>query len=196
MKKFSAFVFTFFLIAIFAISIQAQTTYSLTSDKSMVVKGTSNAHDWDMMVNKWELTGDFIFDGSELKDIQNLTVNVTVASLESGKNLMNNKTYEALEEESHPAIQFKLKSVKDLRAMNGRYAATIVGTLNIAGRMETTEIFVVLNKKADGTLQFTGNKTLDMTEWNIAPPTAMMGAMKVRPNVTISFEGTLAPTVN
>lgn len=198
MRKLSAIFCSVLFLAFVATSIQAtgQTTYNLTSEKSMIVKGSSSAHDWDMKVNKWDLSGDFYFSGNELTDIKNLTVEVSVASLESGKKVMDKKTYEALEEERNPAIQFKLNSIKNLRAMNGRYAATVVGNLTIAGRSEMTEIFVVLNKKGDGTIQFNGNKTLDMTEWNIAPPTAMLGAMKVGSSVTISFEGTLAPTVN
>lgn len=189
---------SFLLIAFLGLSFQAisQTGYSLSNDKKMIVNGTSNAHDWDMQVNNWDLSGQFVFDGNELKDINNLNVEVTVASLESGKNVMNKKTYEALEEESNPAISFKLQDVKKMQKVGERYAVTASGLLNIAGKSEVTDIFVVLNMESDGSIKFNGNKTIDMTEWGIAPPTAMLGAMKVGPSVTVSFNGTLQKTMN
>ena len=61
------------------------------------------------------------------------------------------------------------------------------GTLSIAGRDQAIEIPGTLTTDAAG-VRVKATKTIDMTQWGVKPPSLMMGTMKVRPAVNITFD--------
>jgi hypothetical protein len=60
----------------------------------------------------------------------------------------------------------------------------------------TKPIDLVANYKvlSNGDLQITGSKKIKMTDFNMEPPTAMMGTIKVGDDVIIGFDIVLSST--
>ena len=177
------------VVFLFSSAIQAQETYQLDKDNfTLKIEGTSNAHDWDMQAE--DVSGDLSakVQNSLLENFKDVDIQVDVEKLESGKRIMNNKTYEALESEEHPRIKFQLQSVEDLYSAGNRFSGKANGVLTIAGNSKTVSI--PFSGKMNGEDQFSvsGDYSLKMTEYDIDPPKAMFGSLKTGDEVTIKYD--------
>ncbi|MDX5326513.1 MAG: YceI family protein [Bacteroidota bacterium] len=173
--------FVLLLLAL-STSLFAQTSLKPTS-YTMSVLGTSTLHDWESKVDK--VTGSMTAS-SDLSDITDLKVTVPVTAIKGGKDLQDEKTYEAFNYEKHPNITFVLTETK--KTSNGM---TLVGKLTMNGYVKTIEI-PVKKSESNGKVVLSGEKELDMTQWNMKPPSVMMGTIKVGPKVTVKFEVTFS----
>lgn len=170
-------------------SVQAQTPYSLKANK-MTVDGTSSLHDWTSDVTKVEWTGNFLVADSKIKDIKNVQVKIPVTSIKSTKGkMMDGKTYDAFVYEKNPTIAYKLNTIT---ITEGNLKAT--GTLTMAGTTKAIELTVKGKVLPNGDIQITGSQKLNMRDYKMDPPTAMMGTIKVGEEVTVNFDLTLTPT--
>ncbi len=156
--------------------------YTVSKDSKVEILGTSSVHDWESKVENVTGKGNVKLEGSALKELNNLKVVFEVKSIESGKSKMNSLTYEALKEEDHPNIIFSLKELSS--TSDGKVTGT--GKLNLAGKIRTVQV--------NGNIKITGNSViisgeqpLNMTDYDIEPPTAMFGTIKVGEEVTIRY---------
>jgi hypothetical protein len=63
--------------------------------------------------------------------------------------------------------------------------------MTIAGAKRTVSMNVDARVLSDGSLNVKGSKDLKMTDFNVSPPTAMMGALTTGNDVTVHFDITL-----
>lgn len=184
LRHISLFFFTAFLLI--QTNLAAQDIYGLAGDFSIQISGTSNVHDWEETASKatgqariqWNTDGSF--------NVLALDLNIDVKSIKSTKgSIMDNKTYEALKADDNPTIVFKITSVLS----NVKPGATISarGDLKIAGVSKPVDLQVKVGGN-NTTLVFEGAKKINMKEWNVSPPTAFMGAMKVGESVDLKFK--------
>lgn len=181
------------LILLFVLSLQmayGQSSVRSTSF-SMAIKGSSNLHDWESKVNEVRANGSMTLDAEGLQSIQSLTVEVPVKSIKSTKgNIMDKKTYEALKADKHPNITFKLEKATITQKGDG-YDVSANGSLTIAGATNKVTLSATGKTASDGSVTFSGSRKLKMTEYNIKPPTALLGTMTVADDVEIVFKLTL-----
>ena len=169
-----------------------QDNYQLDNNSTVKINGTSTLHDWESVVENKEIT----FSAS-VKDgvvtIEKLSLSVEVASIKSGKEVMDNKTYEALKESDYPNITFLLNEPLTVNS-NGKAIAK--GTLSLAGVKK--EVEVEGNAKANNNAQIAieGSYTLNMKDYNITPPTAMFGTIKTGEEITVIFDLSLTKAPN
>jgi len=159
---------------------------------SLAIKGTSNLHDWQSTANEVRANGGMTVDASGLKSIGWFQVEVPVKSIKSTKgSIMDNKTYDALRANDYSNIYFKLEKVTGLNNRSGVYDINIEGNLFIAGVNNRIDLYVQGKTGADGSITFSGSKKLKMTDYQIKPPTALMGTMTVGNEIEIVFQVTL-----
>ncbi len=160
----------------------------------MTVDGTSTMHKWEMAVNKVTAEGKLTMNGSVLEDIQSLNVTAGAKSLKSthGK-IMDEKTYEALKADEFPNITFQLTQIESITPATGGYTVKAKGNLTIAGVKKPVSMQVSATVASNGYVTFKGSRKVLMTDHNMTPPKAVMGTIKVGPEVTVNFEVTLAP---
>lgn len=181
----------FVLLSFFAFSFAYGQGNYRASNFSLVIKGTSNLHDWESKANEVRATGSMTADASGLKSIQSLYVEVPVKGIKSPKgSIMDNKTYDALKANSYQNITYKLEKVNGLNPRAGVYDINTTGTLNIAGVARKIDMYVQ-GKASGGAITFNGSKKLKMTDYGIKPPTALMGTMTTGDEVEIVFQVTL-----
>lgn len=155
-------------------------TYKVT------VQGTSSLHDWESNVEKLEASGSYVMTGNTLTDIKDVVVKIPVTSLKSTKGrMMDNKTYDAFDSKKNPTITFTLtgKTINE-----GKNTVNVSGNLTMAGVTKAIDVLLTYKVLPGGTLQVSGSKKLNMTEFKMDPPTAMMGAIVVGEEVTVNFE--------
>lgn len=151
------------------------------SNHTMVVQGTSNLHNWESQVLEMKSSGTAVLKDGLLIDLRNVEVVVPVKKIESGKGLMNRKTYEAFNEPANPFIKFHASSAE----INGK-TVTLRGTLSMNGKSLPASI-VCKYALSGNKLTLTGQYLIDMTTFKMEPPTALMGSIEVGPTVTIVF---------
>ncbi len=182
------FLFFFLLVVSFAFG---QTNYHI-SNYSLVIKGTSNLHDWESPAKEVRANGSMTFTAGTLKSIEALNVEIPVKTIKSPKgSIMDNKTYDALKANSCPNIIYKLGKVTGLSKKGDGYDINAVGYLTIAGVTNTIDMYVRGKSGADGSITFSGSKKLKMTDYKIKPPTALLGTMTTGDEVEIVFQVTL-----
>jgi polyisoprenoid-binding protein YceI len=183
------FVVLFFFTISFAFG---QGNYRV-SNYYLVIKGTSNLHDWESKANEVRANGNLTVDAAgALKSIQSLYVEIPVKTIKSAKgSIMDNKTYDALKADAFPNITFKLEKVTGLGKRGDIYDVNAVGNLTIAGSTQKIDIYVQGKLDGNGGVTFNGSKKLKMTDYKINPPTALMGTMTTGNEVEIAFQVTL-----
>lgn len=176
----------------FIAGVKAQASYSVKHIK-VAVLGTSSLHDWESDVTQVECTGFMSVEKSLLTAIKDVIVKIPVTSIKSTKgSIMDNKTYDAFDHKKHPFIQYKLTNAK-INASGSEYVVIATGNLTMAGITKTLEMTVNAKVLTNGDVQISGSKTLNMREYSMVPPTALMGTIKVGEEITIKFETTLTP---
>lgn len=169
----------------------AQTAYKLSSGKDNVVKvlGTSNVHDWTMTANDIESTGVFKFNSrDEMVDLTTLKFTVVAKSLTSGKSSMDDRTYKSIKENVFPKIAYQLTYATVTMVQANKYAIQTTGTLTIAGKTQSISMKVMALVNVDRSISCHGTEKLMLTDYGIAPPSFMLGAMKVGNDLTIQFD--------
>lgn len=176
------------LIGLFStIGMQAQQSLQVKL-VSLTISGTSSLHDWTSSASKLEGKSTLNMVQGELKSIPAFSVSIPVKSIKSTKgSIMDGKTYDALKADKHPNITYQLVQVKSLEKVGSQYKIMAFGNLTIAGVTKAVDILVTGKVLANGMMEFTGEKALLMTTFNIQPPTAMMGTLKTGDAITIRF---------
>jgi len=166
----------------------AQGSYLVTKF-DMKIKGTSNLHDWESSAYEVRANGNFTVTAGVLKSLQALYLEIPVKTIKSSKgSIMDNKTYDALKADSNPNIIFKLDKLLGLNKRGDLYDVNTAGYLTIAGTTHRIEMYVQGKVNADGTLSFNGSKSLKMTDFNVSPPTALLGTLTTGNDVELVFQ--------
>lgn len=175
----------------------AQTAVLTTAPTSkLTVAGGSNVHDWSCSGSKFDAAVEM--DATSLtlplaevgKPIVKVVVSIPTKSIKCGKDKMDENMYKALKAEQFPTIKYELTSYKldPSKTTATSFVALTEGQLTVAGTTAKVEIPVTANRKDGG--QFVGEGTLRMlmTDVGIKPPTALLGTMRTKNEITISFQ--------
>jgi polyisoprenoid-binding protein YceI len=192
-KKFGqAFVCTAFCIMGFSSSLHSQTIYKINDSKDIDMKlsGTSTLHKWAMDAKTFSGEAQFGFkvgSGEELASIKSLNFSLEVQNLKSGEKGLDKNAYKALKTGTYKDILYKLISATVSPVSNNKYLVKTNGSLTIAGvtKEVTMDVYCIVNK--DASITCNGSKQLKMTDYQVKPPTFMLGAMKTGDAITLDF---------
>lgn len=161
--------------------LQAQSAQEIRLDQNAVffVDGTSTLHDWTVESDK--ATGIIKLTEST---IESVTVQVPAQSLESGKSGMDRRMHDALNVRRHNQITFTSNQITLNESKSGGVAA---GELTIAGKKQPFEVSFVVEENGSS-WKFTGSSTFKMSQFDVDPPTAVMGTIRSGDEVTVRFE--------
>ncbi|MBL0026414.1 MAG: YceI family protein [Saprospiraceae bacterium] len=166
----------------------AQTKFTAKS-VNMEVSGTSTMHDWEMTSKTGDCTATFTLDGNG--NIGHLTaLNLTVSStaLKSGKGSMDKNAYKALKSDKYPNITATLKSAEITTRDNVNFTIKSVIKLTLAGKTVETDLLATAKKMSDNTYTVKGEKKISMKDYDMSPPSFMLGAVKTGNDVVLNFE--------
>lgn len=179
-------VLVLFSVLISRVTIQAQNYQATASNSTINVDGTSNIHDWDLKAEKFTVKA-IIEDSADLPAIKSLNLDLEAESLKSGKSGMDKNTYKALKTNRNKSIKFTYTKTNSLnKTANNTYSVVVQGMLEIAGTKKSTNLSFTLVKENNG-YTIKGSKDIHMPEYNVEPPTAMLGTIKTGEDVTINY---------
>jgi hypothetical protein len=174
------------------LSVFSATTFSqqavslIPASSTMTIQGTSSLHDWEEKVDKFEVNLSLKLKEKEITSIDKVNFVCKAASISSENSIMTNKTLEALKAEKYPEITFKLVSIDKLTSQGGTFSGTANGDISLAGVTRRIAI-AFTGSNANNRIILKGSKTVSLKDYNIKPPTAMLGTLKTGDQVTISF---------
>jgi polyisoprenoid-binding protein YceI len=181
-----------------SIDAAAQTTAVLSTAPAskVTVSGGSNVHEWSCSGSRFDAAVEM--DASSLtnplgeigKPIMKVVVSIPTKSVKCGKDKMDENMYKALKADQFPTIKYELTSytLDASKTTATSFVALTEGELTVAGTTAKVAIPVTATRKNGG--QFMGEGTLQMlmTDVGIKPPTALLGTMRTKNEITISFQ--------
>jgi hypothetical protein len=173
---------TIMMLLFSAVVAISQSSFEIASNSSMSILGTSNLHDWESDVCKLKGKANIVLNDQYVEKIENLSFTIPVESIESGNGIMDGKTYTALKSKEHPNIEYKLTTFE---TVNGKVVKA-KGLLTVAGVTQKMDfpVHCVVNSNH---VNIKGEIVFKMTDFNVSPPTALLGTLKTGDEVTISF---------
>ena len=172
-----------------------------TAQKELVVvnhdleiSGTSTLKDWTMDVEKLDVVGQAVFDSEgNLSGFKDVVVTVDVKSIKSGTEAMDQNTYEALKAEEYPQISFNLADdVTLIKQTSDLFMAICRGQISIAGTTKSLSFQAQGRFKGANKIELKGSEEVKMTDFNVDPPTFLMGANKTGDKIGLDLTLTLA----
>ncbi len=101
---------------------------------------------------------------------------------------MDKNTYKALKTDANPNISFVLTSATIVSTGGNNYKLSCQGKMSIAGKSNQTELVATgIYNPADKSFTVTGIKKMKMTDYNVKPPSALLGTIKTGNDITISY---------
>jgi polyisoprenoid-binding protein YceI len=169
------------------LTVAAQENYTMVMEHGMVtVSGTSNLHDWEMQMEDFGCDMEISSKNPSLK-IQSVSFSGLSTSIKSNSSIMNKKTYDAIQADQYPEIRFENASPEDIPLDTESFEGILSGDLFLAGKTGKIDLPFSGSIISEEEIRISGSKKLKMSDYDIDPPTAMLGTLKTGDEVTISF---------
>lgn len=201
MKIFSRLILIL-LLAIFAVGLSgeesfSQITYSPESMSQLWIEGRSNVNEFECQANRYvgEAT---IFNQQEPVELIDggdnqifLKVQINVDSFDCGRSRMNRDLREALKSDLFPEITFMFERAELLGISEEDEESLeieVTGQLTVAGETREIHFLTKAYYLNDNQVRAVGNTTIRMTDFNVEPPTALMGMIRADEELTVNFD--------
>lgn len=180
----------FLSVAFFCLNIAtAQQSFSLLSKESYIkVTGTSSIHDWEMNSSDIIATLSLLKEEDGIKKIEAVNLKMKAKALLSDNSTMDSKAHSALKADKNPEISFQMISCNISNTTKQEIQGTISGRLSVAGKTRQVNIPFRGNYSDSNTIGVNGIVKLKMTDFEIEPPRAMLGALKTGDDINVEFK--------
>lgn len=166
----------------------AQVKYHAKDNIQTLISGTSTLHDWTMSTAKGECSAGFTLNTSAQPiSLTSLSFTMPSEALKSEHKAMDKNAYKALKTGQYPNITYV--STGTATVQNGQLKST--GRLTIGGKTVDTELTATAKLNPDKTISISGSKKISMKDFDIAPPSFMLGTVKTGNDITLKFDLTL-----
>lgn len=165
-----------------------QEVFRIDNSKStLTITGTSNVHDWEMSASGMSVTMALEKEASQLKNISAVEFSLPAKNIQSHNSIMDKKTWDAIKADKYNSIKFNLANVSGLSFTGNQLRGTASGTLTIAGKSNSVSIPFTGEVNSNNIIKIAGSREIRLQDFNVDPPTAMMGTLKTGETVTIEF---------
>lgn len=168
---------------------------TIRPDSKLDLAGSSNVHDWackttafvaNVEVDTAFATHPFV---QVAHPIGKVSVTIPVKTLKCGHGKMDDNMYKALNADQYPDIQYTLTSytIDKATVTADTFVANTIGELTVAGKTIKVEIPLKTERTVGGAARGEGTVNLKMTDFGIKPPVALLGTLRTKDAITISF---------
>lgn len=169
----------------------AQMQYRVGPSSQFWIDGTSTVNSFTCAAS--EVAGHGVVkeaaDASQHTDL-NAEVVIPVRAFDCGVRQMNRDMYEALKGQAHPAVRFAINRAELLSAPP--YAewtpVKVWGTITLAGEQRPVTVTAQGRRLGDGRVRVQGQHALRMTDFDIEPPTGLLGLVRAHNDIVVRFD--------
>ncbi len=162
--------------------------YEALPDSMIWIEGTST-------MGTYSCAGDRVvgFGRLDQSHSAHLTVEIAVPvrSFDCGIGQMNDDLTDALKADAHPAISF---SLSDADWSPGSFRTGVwvpisaIGELEVAGETRRVTFSLHGQRQADGLVRVRGEQSLRMTDFNVEPPSGLLGLVRSHNDIVVRFD--------
>lgn len=165
----------------------------LTPESKLWVDGTSTVRSWtckagvvDAVLEATSENAISAVLGGE-NAVKAVTFTVPTDKMDCGNGTMNGHMWKAIKSKEFPTITFQLGTYTIAKAADTS-KVTLNGSLTIGGVTKPITMESKLSAAATGAMRVMGTYELNMKDYDIKPPTLMLGTMKVGEKVKVGFD--------
>ncbi|MBI1803750.1 MAG: YceI family protein [Ignavibacteriae bacterium] len=170
-----------------------RTQLTVSPESKLVLNGNSTMHEYSTSAS--QLSGTIMVDSLLFvegkrdlsKPFHSVEITIPVKKMLSGNEKLDNNLYDALKADDHPDITYRMTDDSVIAAGNDSLTVRTAGTLAVAGKEKVIDMVVTVLKNHDSTLSINGSKELLMTDFDVDPPSMMLGLLKTDNAVVIHF---------
>ncbi len=181
MKSFFTLYIAFFILASFATLEERTLKVKIQENSEISIKGTSNVHSFECTYQEdIELTSktiELVPNPNSFK-INKAKLHLTAKSFDCGGRRINNDFKDILKADQFPHVDIQILSISPNQ---NQYVADI--EVKIAGHSKNYK----LHAKNPKNNYFTGNLSVDITDFGLESPKKVMGLIKVNELINIKF---------
>jgi len=178
-------------------AVQAQIEIVLVEQESKLwIEGSSTVNDIHCMAGS--IVAYANVGRTELETTEQLTqdtngevnIEVPVWDFDCGRRRMNRDFYSALKAEDHPSINFEYYSsrlITNLEPGCHPFQLEVEGKLTVAGYGKEMTVMVDIEPCEANRFRLTGSKVINMLDFGIEPPSAMLGLIKAHEELEVFF---------
>lgn len=183
------------LMLITGVSVAQDITYHAEESPEIIIDGDSNIHDWEAFVTQMDAT--LVLQNVEEVTAENLTpetfksLSITIPvedGIDAESGGLRKNIHKNMEADDYPNVTFELVSVKDITPQNGSLLITADGVVTAHDTDHNVELQVTATINDDGSISFSGEQDLLMTDFDIDPPTAVFGTIRAKDEIVIKFD--------
>ncbi|MEY3368475.1 MAG: hypothetical protein RI973_1630 [Bacteroidota bacterium] len=172
-------------------------TYLISRNSKLTLEGKTNVNIFSCNCTESFAPQAFSFreDGNETTGLvfQRTGLKLSVKNLDCGNKLMNKDLQKALNADNHPYIQIELLKIKEDQCKRPQgyqdwVKIKALTRLTINGQCNDYWIDILARKTSSHHFRFIGSKKIQMTQFGVIPPTAMMGMVKVEDEIKIKLD--------
>jgi hypothetical protein len=153
------------------------------------ISGTSNLDSWKSEITRITFIGSIQSGNQEPDILRDVAIRIPVEGIisEDGS-IITKKTQEAFKSNQYPDITYQFEKAKI--EVDKRDSVTIVtsGDLSMAGVSKPIDLVAKGVKLANGEYRLRITKKLKMTDFNIPPPTILLGTLRAGNEITLDFD--------
>ncbi len=158
----------------------------ILEESKLRINGTSNVNDFECFYDA-PISNDTLYQTVTFGDslfIEGGAVQFSTKSFNCGKRAINRDMQSTLKASEFPYMELELVSIEiaDEVPFGAKLSVTIAGT----NRLENIEI--TNYSSSESTINFSGSGDILLTDFNLDPPTALFGLVKVNDEIKISFD--------
>ena len=177
-------------------------SYRILQDSKLFLEGTTNVNAFVCRCACVQSLPELQFE-MEVKEESHKAVfdqarlSIRTTDLDCGNRNMNKDLHEALKASQYPSITIAIQEAglhAGAALSGGHEWANIAARarLTVAGVERTALLQVKARQTGPDTYRFLSQYAIKMTDFNIAPPTAMLGLIKVNDEIEIHFDLSVA----
>lgn len=184
---FKAWVAAILILSLPLVSFSQAKAELVLPESKISVRGTSNLHDWEVGFAKYDVKFSLSNTVSGKLSIDNVKAVFSGASVTSDNSIMTNKARSALVARNDSDIVFVSDGVENVIINDGKIAGTMKGKLELAGTSRPIAFSFSGNINGDR-IHIIGSEELNMADYGIKPPTALLGTLKTGEKVTVELQ--------
>lgn len=201
MKLLHSVISTLSLLAILMMAnggvIFAQDMFVAGKESRLWIEGSSNINQFKCKAN--EYTGKALIPHTSLSETEadnpsndlEIRVEIVTDQFDCGKRRMNRDLRNALKSDQFPKIIFEFSHAETISGPeenDSTYSILVHGNLTVTGVTREIEFTAEGMYQNSGKMQARGSKDIRMTDFNIEPPTGLLGLVKASDHLTVHFD--------
>lgn len=169
--------------------------FDIKPSSKLFLNGTSNINQFTCDCENYTHAGTVSLNESKVGNwiFQDARLSIAVASFDCGHSGINRDMGKALRSDKYPNIGITLKEIVNNASLRNLKPGTeqslhVVVDISLAGATKEYPLQVKVREIKPDLFKITAEKKLFMSDFGVAPPTALFGLIKVNDMINISFD--------